>query len=1256
MPKEVNILPNGRVDINDFKTQTSELSRGLHDQHIHSLVLGVLSGVLEGFRVEIPDQTSSPGEFTIVNGNAFDRRGRIINNEDDARATRSHTLAGDGTYYVEVELTSAESDVDARAFWDPDYSNGTDPSGDPRPDGREFDQNVATRITPDWQIVTPPATSDFTYKSTPSTNRVPVCVLTVSGGQITGGTTVPISSVVAEAIAPAASSIRLLDTRAMPDSFTLTLDPGGPNDEDVTVSSNDRENGILALSATPSNSHAVGTRAQEGGGSPTQYLAQREASAIPTSGTEDARPRVFQGDEDLGYALGVDPDRADERSDASVASLQRYVDFLAAQVRELKFGAARDADVGTVAPPSSFAAAPRYFDAAGGVQGGRTYTVTVGDGVNSWGDFNATQVGSASTAIQNAIDALPGSQGIIFIKKGSYSGVNVTLPFFSRVMIIGEGQGATSLTASSGTAITNQQDSHLVLRDLTVRGNPGNFAVDMSGGSDNELYIANCEIESLTVDSCHVTITHSVLGNNDDQTVLAGNPIDALIQSTRIERASGSGPAVSLGATATDVAFERCAIRHTDAAATGVHALYLTDGAARISVRDSTLEIQATDAASRLVQYEGTAGGDVDGDLHFSSCRFITTTGPDIDIDLDYVRNVVVSRCRFEGGDDTSIRVDALGDNTTSTPAHHLVVSECASPVGRLVNANTLLGVHVTKNNAEFGTAAVTAGVVRIDDCDDVTIEGNTFQQLADTPTSNRAVYLDTASRTSIQNNRFYGVHICVEVISVADGVISGNTYRDTGSITGRAFVFGSDAGGGYLVQGLTVSNNACKRIISGTEPITGVGFGGFVVFVDDGSVNTMSVTGLSVHGNNVEAIGDNAISAAFCLVESNGGVGQKSVLVANNIVNNITGAEAVFCRVRNTDSQVHEGVSVVANTVENVTHGSSLGNVAVLVDIGEAENVHISNNEFRDVGDDATAGVDLITVAQASKSIVISDNTFRDLESGGSFGDNIIVIEEDVRHVAVRGNVVSDASPQIDAFLKVGVGGGGAVEVADLSIVGNIVPPCRSGIDVTLSANGAAADEIAGRVTISDNVVADFSATGIGVSNAEAVNVATNVAITGNAVFTSDQSFNNGIFVAAERFAVTGNTVGYRDGTNIATSGKGIHATSNKSGSIVGNTVHGKMDYGIDADGTDHVVITGNMVDTIALNDGTGAANPAIRGGNNAYIAGNVAISNTSSTGAITHGTNSSEELEDTTALSPNNPGALGDANMNWRRTSSVA
>jgi len=595
MPKDVILRPNMRIDIPDFEDKTSVFSRESDKLELERFILDNQSVATEGFRVEIANQGTDPGLFTIVNGTAFNRAGQLVNNEIDTIATRSATLSVNATYFVEIEFIETESDTDARAHWDPTYNNGTDPSGDVRPDGREFSRAVATRRTPDWQIVTPISTSGFARTTNPNSTRVPIAVLTLSGGVITGGTTTPLRSVITTSIPISSSVVRLFNTKEMPDSFTIRLNPGGATQEDVGVITNDRDNHILTLGSNTLFAHSAGERVVVAGVTPAEYLIERTTPDLPIAGTADARPRFFQGDAARGSYIAIDPaGSGSDRSDNQIITLKRYVDFLAGQLRELKFGGGTSTTVGNTAPPSAFTNATDYFDFSGSVVGARTNTVSVGDGITSFGDFNTTTSGSAAAAINAALDVLGGSSGsgVLYIKRGTYL-LSSTITVDHHVKIMGDGLGnaGTILRGNSTGAVFNINIPTLGGATATVVFE--SLQMDMPGTGPFCLTITAIQANSkITINNCQIAGMH-----------LTDN---MLIQDSIIGTTSNSDIAIThkTGSTAVAlVAFRNCYLFNpTTGASKRIVQLNTAD-----SIEFDNCKIIQFGTATYLIEFQGVA-------------------------------------------------------------------------------------------------------------------------------------------------------------------------------------------------------------------------------------------------------------------------------------------------------------------------------------------------------------------------------------------------------------------------------------------------------------------------------------------------------------------------------------------------------------------------------------------------------------------------------------------------------------------------
>jgi len=443
MPRGLKSHSNERIDLEDFRQGTRDYVDDRNAFNTKALMLARRSRFVEGFRIEISDQTTNPGEISVFNGLAFARNGELLNNEDQVNDSRTVTLVGASQYfYLELEYIEDDADPDARAFWDSVYDN---PS--PDPDGREFTLTVPTRLAPNWHLVTPVSTTGFEATSDPSSTRIPLAILhTNASNQIDGpGTIVQVvaASVLEQDVASGVGSIRVLNSRLFPDTGSIIVDVSGTTPETVTVTSNDRDNGILTFAPNLAASHLAGAIVKVTGVTGRYIQENTDPNVVAvdgaTSTTTDARRRVFQGDERRGAAVAQSKETFGARDDLNVENIKDFVDFLSAHMHEVRWGTMRP-DVVSAAPPTTFNAAPRYWESAGGIQGARYPTVSIGDGLNSWGDFN----GTTDAVFTSALAAMPSTGGILVVKRGTYAfsnSVAVTKP----VVIMGQSKSAVTI-------------------------------------------------------------------------------------------------------------------------------------------------------------------------------------------------------------------------------------------------------------------------------------------------------------------------------------------------------------------------------------------------------------------------------------------------------------------------------------------------------------------------------------------------------------------------------------------------------------------------------------------------------------------------------------------------------------------------------------------------------------------------------------------------------------------------------------------
>ena len=496
MPLKPEYFPNERVDLEDF----TQSSRGYTDSKSAfdaiKQFLGNKARLLEGFRIEIPDQTTFAGQFTIHNGVALDKAGKPLNNEDQVNDSRTEKLlGGPTTFFVEIEFFQDPTAQDNRAFWDPTFPNTA-----PDIDGKEFSIPTKTRLSPDWRIVTPFNTVGFEADRESAafvlnTNRIPIAQLTTNGsGEIVvqgGIVPVVVSGTLEEDGAPGDTFIRLLNSRLFPVTVgpptSITIGLGAASSEVLTISDNDRVNGVISLGAGLANTHKAGEIIRVVGATAT-FIPQRTEPIPDLTGATHPDPtrKQFQGNERRGRALTNSKETFGSRDDLNIETLKDEVDALSALIHEMKFGSRRPDELGTLDDdhldrlPPHVVTTPRYWDMAGSLMGVRTATLTIGDGVTTFGDFNGTD----HHPFQDAVDNLPAAGGTIFIKGGSYT-FTAEVNYANRSVIwVGESEDLVTISFSSGgqSMFDATTANSTVFRNLTlVKSGANQRAIRLDG-------------------------------------------------------------------------------------------------------------------------------------------------------------------------------------------------------------------------------------------------------------------------------------------------------------------------------------------------------------------------------------------------------------------------------------------------------------------------------------------------------------------------------------------------------------------------------------------------------------------------------------------------------------------------------------------------------------------------------------------------------------------------------------------------------
>lgn len=514
MPKKLKLHDNQRVDLEDFDYAASTYTQ----EHVKSLMRNLVGrgcpAALRGFAVEIHDQSINPGGFSVHNGYGYDRQGNVLVDDESVVSTNDAVLtAANTTYYIEIEYVETDTDPDYRAFWDPAVQNPA-----PIPSGQEVTTTVATRVSTKWRIVEP-STSGFDIVSNPSSTKVPVAILrTDSDRRITSAVNhftslLPPHSTLSADAQSGASQINVFDSAYMLSGDTLTIaDPMNPaNTTTVSVTGNDVENGRISISPLSGNFPA-GSRvwvSSSVSGAIPQFLPKNpnpNDPAVdhidPAQRINDQLPRLFQGDETRGTGLLWSAQTFGERDDLKVSNLADYVDYLAALIREMKFGNPRSGTVGTT-PISVPGPEMRYYDNAGSIAGAKGFTYSIGDGINSFGDYNGTDKAPFEAAIAAMLAHTGFNTGTLFVKKGVYTFSGLELPH--SVRIVGEGR-YTTIFEHDGVETSMfyaRQDALVNFEHVTIRSGSSDLRHAFYGGTDSGpennvgVQLVDCQLEDV---------------------------------------------------------------------------------------------------------------------------------------------------------------------------------------------------------------------------------------------------------------------------------------------------------------------------------------------------------------------------------------------------------------------------------------------------------------------------------------------------------------------------------------------------------------------------------------------------------------------------------------------------------------------------------------------------------------------------------------------------------------------------------------
>lgn len=1165
MAKRIRWLNNERVDVTDLAmattgdtdaaTNPSFAESELRRDNLRS-VLANYPGICDGFRIEIADQTASPGLFTIHNAFAFDRAGKPVEDESEPDAQKSTTLPNINTqYFVEAEFVLTTSDTDSRAFWDQTYDNATDPSGDPREPGKEFNLTVATRVTATWKIVTPISTTGFEISKaggSPNSTKIPIATLqTDAAGKITGlwVATAPARTVVQDSVAIGAASIKVHNSRIFPDAFDLrivSMVAGVAVNDDLSVTANDRENGILTLAGpTPTTAnHFAGDVVYDRTVNAPQFLGEDTSFTLPSTGSRDARPRLFRGNESAGFAALRDPTSNLALTDTQIRSLKDEVDALSATIRDMKFGgfidpiktAPADKGIGQYTQ-TAFSVAPHWYDRAGSIAGGKAITVSVGDGVLSFGDYNthADCYPTPRDAIQAAVDKIAASaatSGVLYIKRSTnpYDIANTTVTITGmtkRLTICGDGEMSNLRLTGTAPVFTLAGSSNVHFENIKLSRNAGTGSYCVAAGAGSTVTGAMCAIDgvfsagTLTVDFNKVTLLASAGGNG---IALAATPLVGSIRNSVVGTTVNANTsfAVSLGAAS------GLTVQNTNMATVGAGIW------AAVSVGTGctlTMDGVTMISSSANLSWTGVYVPSGATEVNLSRCSAFGVGAYGLISATDLTR-ANISNC-----------------NALAYSANWGCISLDGDAVGKSYTIRDCTITQAASNGAKVGKAITTKAT------DGVCIEN------VKVVNADGAVYMwgATAANTTIRGLRVsnatatcgdYGVKIVPDVLTsctVDDCEITG---LDNSAIAAIHGVLISPVTSGEAVS---ITNNRIHGIgIDTCGECHGVRVIGNIigVTVDDNTIGSASALSLN----------SSTTTTAISLMDD-GANGPRSVSIDGNKLLNIAGL-----------GNVH-GISVATYTA-----------------------LSISNNKIRIIGTSASTGVvngiyfgwDSAVVFQQDNATITS-NVIYVIENSGAITCSGIYGCIGVGRTAIGLNSISN--------VKSGANGGAGIwlnaqvvgtnYVNNVVINGNVIVPSNLALykfDLGITLTGLQAADVESQFVISNNIIGAFTASGISVT-ANPGDTLDDLTISGNTIRTN-LSCARGIFVPTiTGFSISGNTVRLNGGAGSNQDGILVGgATPATDGAISGNRVYVNTPaaghYGISATGNG-IDVSGNSVNT---------------------------------------------------------------------------
>lgn len=1050
MPKKVKIHANERIDIPDFDHAASVYTDESLAFHKERFLLDRRSRVLDGFRVEISDQTASPGQVTVYNGNALDRVGLHLNDEDLATAAVTTTLAGASqTFYLEIEFVESDTDTDARSFWDPTYDNGV---GVPK--GKEVALSVSTRLTPTWRIVTPVSTSGFDRAGNPNSQRIPLCMLTTNASnQVTnvvntGLVTVTAASVVEYDVSAGASTLKVLDSRLFGSTPTIIVDYGGTNPETVTVTSNDVENGLLSFAPVLAFAHTAGAIVRV---SAVARLVKQNTdpnnTAYSTASPNhlvDQTPRFWQGDETRGSAIFTSKETYGVRDDLNVRSMKDHLDMIAGQLRELKFGSPRP-EVTSLAPPTSFSTRPRYLDRVGSVAGARTASVSIGNGTTTFGDFNGT-----TEAVFNAAQAALPLGGTIFVKPGTYT-FATTVTVTTGIHFVADSKDTTTFVnnVAAGSAFT-LSNTTVIFEDITFQTG--------TGGSDC-VSLSNAMIHAERCLFTGVSCTNGTLNLRDG---LVSGMIHGTGVSGRIYNSTLAGD-FQLSGTFTEMLISGCQV------ATDQRFVYFASGTTHSFVVENCmiLATQATDAP--VFEWHSSA-----------NCLNVTIDGCLIqNYTLDCAASDKPAICSIGGTGNLNVTNSYLMLNAQNTGTYY------AEAITTRTNATNYV---VNVANTQFvGNISYTRGISVLGTGTKLNVSGCDFKTAYGVYENDSMGYLSVVNSTfhDVGTVTWYGIRAAFVAGSVTTSTklsIADCSFYGNNSNTSQKY--------GININGTTTSITGCKF-----EEIQNTSTGANAIVVLN-TYFTSRQCAVSIYGNAFHRCYATATDAVLKAEDSTGHItvsdnvftncagghcvriyaGVSVVVDGNRIYNHTNSGGGVTTTKAISVENTQKNCAIVNNVIDSVTALTSAGNIsAIEAATGMSScTLTVAGNHISNINYAAPVAFNAVYAISVPKNAIVTGNVIKSLANVGGLIYGIYSQSSTGRGLTVSSNTIQTLSTTAGACIAIAINAGAGT--TGVTVVDNEIYYIRT---TNNSATGISLSGTYTNLICSDNTIEDVYASG---------------------------------------------------------------------------------------------------------------------------------------------------------------------------------